>query len=183
MVNSISEDSNDPLLKVCHLLNKHHVKYLVVGGYACIMHGLVRTTEDVDLLVQEKTENYLQVIEALSELEDHAARELKVDDFVENVVIKVADEVEVDVSRRAWTVTYADAAPHALSVIIDGVSIPYVGLSDLIKSKKTYREKDKWDIQRLKRLAGEREPESHPDSNSLLARFKRYFHFLNHRQR
>ena len=42
---------HDPLLRVCSLLNKHSAKYLIVGGHACILHGLVRTTEDVDLLV------------------------------------------------------------------------------------------------------------------------------------
>lgn len=142
----------DPLLKVCALLNKHQAKYLVVGGHACILHGLVRTTEDVDLLIQEDKENYRRVIAALSELEDHAASELTANDFDDNVVIKVADEVEVDVSRRAWTVSYDEAASNALEVLVDDVAIPYMNLRDLIKSKATYREKDKWDVQGLQRL-------------------------------
>ena len=40
------------------------------------------------------------------------ARELKPEDFAENVVIKLPDEVEVDVSTKAWTVTYADQNPR-----------------------------------------------------------------------
>ncbi len=146
----------DPLLKVCALLNKHQAKYLVVGGHACILHGLVRTTEDVDLLIQEDRENYRRVITALSELEEHAASELTVNDFDDNVVIKVADEVEVDVSRRAWTVDYEEAAPNALEMLVEDVAIPYLNLSDLIKSKRTYRDKDRWDIQVLQRLNNEK---------------------------
>ena len=143
----------DPLVHVCGLLNKHGVHYLIVGGHACILHGLVRTTEDVDLLVEENEDNYRRIIAALSELQDGAAAELNPKDIETNVVIKVADEVIVDVSRRAWTVSYADAISSALAVEIDGVRIPYIGLTALIASKETYREKDIADLSLLRRLA------------------------------
>jgi len=42
------------------------------------------------------------VIDGLSKLADGAAAELTPTDFVENVVIKISDEVEVDVSTQAW---------------------------------------------------------------------------------
>ena len=144
-----------PLVRVCRLLNQHCARYLVVGGYACILHGLVRTTEDVDLLIEESAENYQRVIDALSELEDHAARELTQQDFVENVVVKVADEVEVDISRRAWKVAYAEAAPRARMMALAGVQVPYLSLRDLIASKETYREQDQADLLRLRRLLDE----------------------------
>lgn len=147
----------DPLLKVCALLNRHGARYLVVGGHALILHGMVRTTADVDILVEESDENYRSVIAALSELEDRAAAELAPCDFVNNVVVKIADEVEVDISRRAWKLSYADAIPNALDVMIDGVRVPYVSLEDLIKSKETYREKDRLDVEQLRRLMGDNE--------------------------
>ena len=37
------------LLRVCSLLNKHGVRYLIAGARACWLHGYVRTTMDVDL--------------------------------------------------------------------------------------------------------------------------------------
>jgi hypothetical protein len=126
---------------------------MVVGGHACILHGLVRTTEDVDILVEESEDNYRRIIAALSEMEDGAARELVPKDFQDNLVVKVADEVEVDVSRRAWKVTYADAKDSACSAEIDGVQIPYAGLKALITSKETYREQDQADLLRLRALA------------------------------
>ncbi|MDD2240799.1 MAG: hypothetical protein PHI93_09100 [Kiritimatiellae bacterium] len=147
----------DPLLKVCTLLNRHGARYLVVGGHALILHGMVRTTADVDILVEESDENYRSVIAALSELEDRAAAELVPCDFVDNMVVKIADEVEVDISRRAWKLSYADAIPNALDVMIDGVRVPYVSLGDLIKSKETYREKDRLDVEQLRRLMGDNE--------------------------
>jgi hypothetical protein len=113
-----------PLLRVCSLLNNHGAKYLVVGARACWLHGYVRATMDVDILIPEDLKNRTHVIAALSELEDHAAAELTPRDLVENVVVKIADEVEVDVSTRASTVSYADAIGTSLKATIEGVEVP-----------------------------------------------------------
>ena len=147
---------NDPLLRVCSLLNKHSAKYLIIGGHACILHGLVRTTEDVDILVEGSEENLAKVITALSEMEDGAAKELTPRDLLENVIVKIADEVEVDVSRSAWRISYEDAIGSALRVEIDGVNVPYVDLKTLIATKETPREQDRADVQRLKRLLNQK---------------------------
>jgi hypothetical protein len=152
----MNERSKDPLLLVCSLLNKHGVRYLVVGGHACILHGLVRTTEDVDILIQDDEENFPRVIAGLSEMADGAARELTVDDLRNNVVVKVADEVEVDISKSAWTVSYSDAIADAESIEIEGVRIPFLSLTQLIRSKETYREEDHGDLIRLRRLQANR---------------------------
>jgi len=148
----------DPLLRVCSLLNAHSAKYLVIGGHACILHGLVRTTEDVDILVEDSEENLKKVIAALSEMEDAAAKELTPRDLLENVVIKIADEVEVDVSRSAWRISFNDAIDSALRVEIDGVDVPYVDLKTLIATKETPREQDRADILGLKRLLQQKPP-------------------------
>ena len=142
-----------PLVKVCRLLNDAGAKYLVAGAYAMILHRAVRATEDVDILIEETPENFRRVIAGLSRLADGAAAELTPQDLAENVVVKIADEVEVDVTTRAWKVSYAEAAPHALRLTLDGVEIPYLSLSDLIRSKETYRDQDRVDIERLRRLA------------------------------
>ena len=142
-----------PLLRVCALLNQESANYLVVGGFACILHGLIRTTEDVDILVEDSPENLQQVITALSRLEDGAAAELEPADFQNNLVIKIADEVEVDVSTRAWKVSYSDALPDAKSRMIDGIRIPFLGIKSLLESKSTYREKDQLDSAQLRRIS------------------------------
>ena len=142
----------NPLLSVCDLLNKHRVKYIIAGAFACILHGLVRTTEDVDILISPDPENCQKVIDALSEMSDHAAAELTVQDLIENMVVKVADEVEVDVSKSAWSVSYEEAIENAKEVVLSGIRIPFLSLPDLIKSKETYREKDQLDLLSLKEL-------------------------------
>ncbi|NQU10599.1 hypothetical protein HQ590_07410 [bacterium] len=148
---------SDPLALVCWLLNRHEARYLVVGAQACVLHGLVRTTEDVDILIEESEDNYPRVIAALSELADGVAAELTPADLRDNVVVKVADEVEVDVSRRAWKVDYGQAVKTVLATEIEGVRVPYASLETLIASKDTYREQDRADVAQLRELAKRRQ--------------------------
>lgn len=68
------------------------------------------------------------------------------------MVVKVADEVEVDVSTQAWKVAYADAIATAREVVIEGVRVPFLGLDALIAGKETYREQDAWNRARLLEL-------------------------------
>ena len=144
--------SDLPVPRICALLNKHAARYVLVGAQASILHGYIRDTSDVDILIPEAVENHARVIAALSELEDHAAAELTPQDLVENVVVKIADEVEVDVSTRAWKITYDEAAPRAERAMIEGVEVIYADLPTLIASKETYRDQDRVDVARLREL-------------------------------
>jgi hypothetical protein len=49
------------------LLNKHKVRYLVVGGYAVARHAQPRATKDLDILVQTTPKNAAAVYAALVE--------------------------------------------------------------------------------------------------------------------
>jgi predicted nucleotidyltransferase len=148
----VADANQYPLLRVCSLLNGEGAKYLVIGGRAVILHGLIRTTQDVDILIEESEENFKRVIAGLAKMEGHYAAELTPLDFVENVVVTIGDEVQVDVSTRAWKVTYAEALPTALEAVIDGVRVPYLGWDMLVASKQTYREKDHVDLIQLRAL-------------------------------
>lgn len=148
----MEEVSTNPLLEVCRLLNEQEAEYLVVGAWAMILNGLIRATEDVDILIAENPSNYQKVITALSGLPDKAAAELIPEDFADNSFIKIADDIEVDIGIRAWTVTYAEAFPNAQRTTVDGIEIPYLSIPDLIRSKQTHRDQDRVDLENLIRL-------------------------------
>ena len=151
--------SDDDLLLVCRLLQQHQANYVLVGAVACGLHGLVRSTQDMDLLVEPSPENLQRVLDALCELPDHAARELTVQDLQDNVVVKIADAVMVDVAKQAWTLDYAEAIKDAHTLEAGGVKIIYASLDALIKSKSTYREQDHIDRQQLILLKHQKKPE------------------------
>jgi Nucleotidyl transferase of unknown function (DUF2204) len=47
------------------LLKQHKVKYALVGGFAVIYYGYVRTTQDIDILIFPSPENARRVLAAL----------------------------------------------------------------------------------------------------------------------
>lgn len=49
------------------LLNKHKVRYVVVGGYAVIFHGYPRFTGDMDVFYDAEKENIEALLKALKD--------------------------------------------------------------------------------------------------------------------
>ena len=43
--------TDNRVLRVCRLLNRHRARYPIAGGVAANLHGSVRSTKDVDILV------------------------------------------------------------------------------------------------------------------------------------
>ena len=57
----------EDILKFFQILNKHSVKYILVGGLAVNYHGFSRSTGDVDLWVDESDENRKKLVDTLKE--------------------------------------------------------------------------------------------------------------------
>src|ERR1035441_9901324 len=86
----------DDLVKICRELNAQAAKYMVVGGFAVIQHGYLRNTGDIDVLIEDSPENQIKTKRALEILPDKAIRHLGGDDLRDWVVVRVCDEVVVD---------------------------------------------------------------------------------------
>jgi hypothetical protein len=61
-------DALDDALRVIASLNAHRVDYVVVGGVAMNLHGLIRATEDLDVFVRPDAENIERLRQALRAL-------------------------------------------------------------------------------------------------------------------
>lgn len=69
----------EDVLRVVALLEREGVEYALIGGYALAFQGIVRLTEDVDILVRPTEDNARRWVRALSDLPDGAAKELSGD--------------------------------------------------------------------------------------------------------
>jgi hypothetical protein len=128
----------------------------VVGGFAVIQHGFLRATEDIDLLMEGSLDNQARVKRALEILPDKAVLELGDDDLRKYLVVRVADEVLVDLMLSACGIAYEEAAGGIETAVIQGVPIPFASPALLLRMKQTHREKDALDRQFLERkLRGE----------------------------
>jgi uncharacterized nucleotidyltransferase DUF6036 len=140
------------LVRVCRLLNEAGVHYVIVGGFALALHGAVRATKDIDVLIESTLDNTRRALRALAALTFGVARELRAEDVVVKPITILGDDPRVDLLTLAWSVRYADAVPTMLRTRIDGVDIPYAGIDILIRSKQTGRAQDQADAETLEQL-------------------------------
>jgi len=142
---------------VCRELNQRGAKYVVVGGFAMRAANYIRRTMDLDLLVAADAENEAKVFSALSTLPDNAVHELQPGDLRQYKVIRVADEIVVDLMCSASGIDYAGASKDIVVRNVDGVPIPFASPRLLWRMKAvTHREKDAPDLVFLRQWFAER---------------------------
>jgi len=145
----------EDLRRIAESLNRHGARYVLIGGFAMQCHGFARPTQDIDLLVAPDPDNVRKVTEALGILADGAAREVEPDDLARYSVVRVADEVVVDLLGSACGVSFDEVAKNAEVFDILGVPVPVARARDLWRLKQTIRPKDAMDREFLERLIGE----------------------------
>ena len=146
------DDGHDPeysrapepgdLVRLCRSLNDAGARYVLIGGFAVMAHGAGRYTKDIDLLIDDAPDNVVRVKEAMRVLADNAAADVSVTDIREFVVVRVADEILVDLMGRACGLSYAEVALDAEQVDLDGVLVPVASPATLIRTKLTHRPQD-----------------------------------------
>ncbi|MEO6184408.1 MAG: hypothetical protein ABIP71_15175 [Verrucomicrobiota bacterium] len=145
------------VVSLCRELNKRGALYVVIGGLAIISTGLSHTTGDVNLIVAADLENEAKVFSALSTLPDNAVRELQPGELQKYNVIRVGDEILVDLMRSAGGIDYAEAAKDVVVREVDGVLIPFASPRLLWRMKAvTHRAKDAGDLVFLRQWFAER---------------------------
>jgi hypothetical protein len=141
------EPTVEDLRDLCGELNRRGAKYVVIGGFAIRAANYNRSTMDIDLMVAADLENETKVFSALSTLPDNAVRELQPGELQKHTVIRVGDEIVVDLLRSAGGIDYAEAAKNVVIREIDGVRIPFASPQLLWRMKiVTHREKDAGDL-------------------------------------
>jgi hypothetical protein len=142
----------EDLRRVVALLDGEHVHYALIGGYALALQGIVRLTEDIDILVAPTPENAERWVRALAQLPDGAAGELVGDPTLhtEPYAIRVNDEFTIDVMNSASGFTWDDLAAYRIRV--DGV--PVISLEGLLRMKEHGRLKDQADAEAIRKVLG-----------------------------
>ena len=140
----------EDVLRVAQLLEAEGVEYALIGGYALALQGIVRLTEDVDILVEPSVENARRWVRALSQLPDGAAKELAGDDTLHEdaYAIRINDEFTVDVMNSASGFTWQELVPFRTR--LEGIQV--LRLEGLLKMKERGRLKDQADAEQIRKL-------------------------------
>jgi len=139
-------------------LNRHGVDFVVVGGYAIAAHGVIRATDDLDLVVDRGWENASRLGVALKELDARDATGAQTPLAAEALVRPEDRLFETSLGRirllhKVATVpTYSELAP-AETVEVEGERIS-VATADQLRAMKTGtgRLKDLVDLEELDEL-------------------------------
>ncbi|MFM2199521.1 MAG: hypothetical protein RLZZ505_2953 [Verrucomicrobiota bacterium] len=137
----------EDLVALCARLNELGANYLVIGGWAIISSGFRRTTEDLDFIIATDPANEAKVFQALETLPDKAVLELEPGEVSKYTVVRVNDEITVDLMASASGIFYDEAKNDVIVRNITGVPIPFASPRLLYRMKeKTHREKDRADL-------------------------------------
>jgi len=132
------------------------VEFLLVGGWAVILYGHVRATDDMDIFVRPSKANAERVVSALTAfgaplqahgvVAGHFATE-------GNAYRFGIAPLKVEILTRISGVSFDEALQGSKTFELDGLRIPYIGRLALIRNKKTAgRHKDLADVEELERL-------------------------------
>ena len=154
---------------VFRLLNGAGVRYLVVGGVAVVLHGHLRTTDDLDIVIELREHNLRPALDSLKaggfrprapvdlhEFANAATRR----EWINTKNLQVFSlwhpdlpgfEVDVFVEEPF---DFAEAWSRRIEVQLDETSASVVSLDDLIALKKrAARARDLADVQELEAIA------------------------------
>jgi len=135
------------LVDLARILNESGTRYIVIGGFAIITSGFPRSTMDLDLIIATDLVNEAKVYKALESLPDKAVLALEPGEVSKYTVVRVGDEICVDLMASASGIAYEEASQDQIIREIDGVPIPFASPRLLYRMKKnTHREKDRADL-------------------------------------
>lgn len=163
------------------VLNRAGVRYLVVGGVAVVLHGYLRTTADLDLIIQLDRDNVLRAIRALQDQHYRPRAPVAAEEFAEQQVRErwiqekglevftlwspAHPALEIDLFASEpfeFDTVYA----RALRVPLEKTKVTVIALEDLIALKQRVgRPRDLEDIAALESLVDNVEPkQEHHDA-------------------
>lgn len=154
--------------RVLVALERAGVRYLVVGGVAVVLHGYLRTTADLDLVVQLDPDNVRRALDALGGLGYHPRAPVAADAFADPATrlewireknLRVfsfwneAGPLEVDLFVEE-PFDFDAVYSRAVRIPLASVEAAVVTRADLIALKRTAdRPRDRDDVARLEEIA------------------------------
>jgi hypothetical protein len=149
----------NPIRKVLFSIQRNHVRALLIGGQACVLYGAAEFSRDTDLAILASSANLARLRRAMADLQ---AEVIAVPPFETRYLLKghaihfrcrdpEAANMRVDVMTKMRGVDPFPALwrRRTTTLLEDGAECDLISLPDLVRAKKTQRDKD-WPM--LRRL-------------------------------
>jgi len=155
---------DDELLRFWQGLNQSNVRYIMIGGFATRFHGFNRSTEDLDIWLDDTLENRKNLRIAFKNLSYGDIPSLETMQFVPGwTSFYIGQMIELDIltsMKGLEDTTFDECLQKASIAELDGISIPFLHINQLILNKKAVsRPKDQIDVIELEKIKKIREEE------------------------
>ena len=144
--------SPTPIRQVLSTMQKHQVQALLMGGQACVFYGAAQFSKDIDLLLLADEANFAGLQSALDEL---GAHRIAVPGFDPAALARGhalhfrcqsgdAKGLRINVMTRLRDFPPFEALWNRRTTVVDedGTEVSLLSVEDLVKAKKTQRDKD-----------------------------------------
>lgn len=165
--------------RMLQVLEAHGVRFVLIGGFAAVIHGSPYVTTDIDLVPERSPENLSRLSDALRAMNARVWTASEPDGIPFNHDVASIADVRVwnlvtDLGRLdltfepAGTSGYEDLARGAIRLEILGAHVDVATLADVVRSKEAAdRDKDRLVLPVLRRLLGARDNQDAPDVPEL----------------
>lgn len=143
---------NYDFLEFLELLGKHEVEYLLVGGYAVILNGYVRSTGDLDIWVNKTDNNYSKLSKVYTDFGApmFSNEEFNSDKF--DVWSIGMEPTKIEILTHVDGLNFLESYKNCKFLNTQNFQVPYINYDDLLKNKEASgRYKDLADIEQLKK--------------------------------
>jgi len=133
------------------LLNKHDIRYCIIGAFALAFHARPRYTKDMDILIEATTDNAKRLLAALREF-GFGSLNLSVEDFSSkgNIIQLGYEPVRIDIITSIKGLEFADIWESRIQGPYGKQTVNFIDRQNLIRSKKlSNRAQDKADLDLL----------------------------------
>ena len=147
----------DQILSIWKYFFQFNVKYITIGGFAVSFHGYNRSTGDIDILLEDSTENRYKLRNAFVEIGLGDIKELETMQFVAGwTEFSLEHGFTLDIMtsiKGLENKTFDELFIASSETIIDGIPVKFIDYNNLLIAKKaTNRPKDILDIEELEKI-------------------------------
>jgi predicted nucleotidyltransferase len=152
---------DESFLEFWSILNKNHVQYIMVGGFAVNLHGHSRTTKDADLFLNDTLENRKNLRKAFHELDYGDFESVETMQFLpgwtqfylsNGVILDIMTEM-----KGIEDISFDECLKMSSIANLDGILVPFLHINHLLANKKAVaRPKDLDDVRELEKIKEQR---------------------------
>ena len=145
------------IVNIWTIFNEKNVRYLTIGGLAVNIYGYTRNTGDIDILIDDTTENRINLRAAFKQIGIGDFPQIETMQFVAGYTdFTISYDLRLDVMtsiKGLENANFDELLQNATIVYLNQVPVYFIDYDSLIIAKKaTNRLKDQLDIDELNKL-------------------------------